>query len=247
MDEKVIDVDFTEIDDRDFFSIDEAAKKIGVDVNRIIFYCNKFEDILKINSIGQFKIFNKDDIRNLKTIKELNIDQNMSISETRKYLSQHTTAIVVRKDTELDMSIFNFFSNIINTQNEKIDKMLEFQTKQMKFITQVYNEIAIDSNEKSKVLNKLLDGQTTQRHQIEKMQSDIIATVDDVVSEKLDNLSNSLTDFKSQLDERELDYHRKNLEEIDKLRKGMEDRERQYKKELEEQKNKSWLSKLFSK
>lgn len=261
MDNKVIDVNFTELDDRDYFTIEEVAQKIDVDMGKIIFWCNKFEDLLKINSIGQFKIFSREDVRNLKTIKELNIDQKMSVSEVRQYLNQHTTAIVVKKEKELDLSIFNFFTNIIETQNKKLemqnqkmDQLLEIQTKQVKMFAQVYNEISIDALEKNKLMNKIIDEQhkqknaqeVNQRELKEYVTSTITDTIDNSLNSKLSELAESITEFKSHIDEREMEYQRKNLEEIDRMRNNMENMKKKYEQEQQEQKNKgffSWLRK----
>jgi DNA-binding transcriptional MerR regulator len=181
MDEKVIDVDFSEVDNRDYFTIEETSEKLDIEIGQLIYWCNKFDYLLKINSIGQFKIFSKEDIRNLITIKELNIDKQMSIREIKEYLNQNTSAIAIRKDKELDLSIFNFFQNIINTQNDKLDaqnqkieQLMEFQTKQLKLFSQIYNEIAIGDNEKNRTANKILENQKEQSDHVKNLENQII-------------------------------------------------------------------------
>jgi DNA-binding transcriptional MerR regulator len=226
MDNKVIDVDYTEVDTREYFTLEEASEKIGTDIEKIIFWCNKFDDILKINSIGQYKIFSKEDIRNLKTIKELNIDKNMSINEIKQYLNQHSTSIVVRKDDEFSKSIFNFFSNIVNNQNQKIDKLIEAQNQSLKMFSKLYNEISVDAEEKNKILNTILEQQKQSKIEI----SDKIKTyVEDVGSAVSRN--NEERDVKI----------------INMLNKQMEEKRLMAKIEQEKNKSKGLFSRLFKK
>jgi DNA-binding transcriptional MerR regulator len=202
MDEKIIDVDFSEVDNRDYFTIEEASEKLDIEIGQLIYWCNKFDYLLKINSIGQFKIFSKEDIRNLVTIKELNIDKQMSIREIKEYLNQNTSAIAIRKDKELDLSIFNFFQNIINTQNDKLDaqnqkieQLIEFQTKQLKLFSQIYNEIAIGDNEKNRTANKILENQKEQSEHVKNLENQIIDlknTIENNSKERDIEISNNL-------------------------------------------------------
>lgn len=258
-----IDVDYIEIDDREYFTIEEVAQKMDIEIGQIIYWCNKFDDILKINSIGQFKIFSKEDLRNLTTIKELNVDKEMSIREIREYFNSHTTAIVVKKEKELDTSIFNFFSNIIETQNKKIDQLLETQNKALKVFSHICNEIALDSTEKNKLLNKIIDEQKQQRQTLDTHQSNLKDYVTTTITESTESINNSIdeklesklesfthnisSEMRSYLEEKQKDQEIRDLELVDTLNSRLEQQRNKYLRELEQQNNKSFLQKLFGK
>ncbi|WP_297419662.1 MerR family transcriptional regulator [Clostridium sp.] len=133
MDKDYIDADFIELfnntEDKQYFTIDEVAEILKVDDSDIAFWFDKFKDILKIPNVGMFQVFEKQDVENLKKIKELIIDKNMSIKDTREFLSENTTTLIIREKTQDELNVFNFFSKIMSIQNEKLQNVLDINTK----------------------------------------------------------------------------------------------------------------------
>lgn len=224
MDEKIIDVDWLELDDRQYFTIEEATKLLEVETSQIIFWCNKFEDLLKINSIGMFKIFNREDIRNLRVIKELNIDKGLNIKEIQEYLSHHSTTIVIKKENEPENSIFNFFSNVVTNQNEKIESLIQSQNQFMQLFTKMYDENSL-------VSTQLLESQCNQVDYIKILES------------KMKNLSEIAVE---RLDRIEHEFQKRDVEKITIEKQNLEARRILYEMN-EKEKNMGFFKKVLKK
>lgn len=224
MDEKIVDADWLELDDRQYFTIEEATKILQVEISQIIFWCNKFENLLKIKSIGMFQIFNKEDIRNLETIKDLNVTKGLNTKEILEFLGQHSTALVIKKENELENSIFNFFANIVSTQNDKIDGLIQSQNQFIQMVSKMYSDNSFANN-------KLLENQDSQNNYIKVLES------------KLDNLSEIAIE---KLDMIEHEFQKRDVEKITNEKQNMETRRILYEIN-EKEKKKGFLKKLFKK
>jgi DNA-binding transcriptional MerR regulator len=227
--ERVIDVNFEEMETKSFFTLEEVSAQLKLDAGTVVFYCNKFEEILKITSIGQFQIFNKEDLRNLETIRELNLDKNMSVSEIKQFLNQNSTAIIVKKDRveALDYPLLQFLGSMVEAQNQKIDKLMEAQNKSLKVFAQLYNEICIDSENKNKMLNKIRDEQQEQRK----------ASI---------GLESQINDLKKDMDLKYEQQKEETKAHVDKLVNDLKTRMEQHKIQSEiKVEKKSWLSRIF--
>ena len=133
---KVIDPSYTEISsstEQEYLTIDEIAKILEVEEYQIIYWCNKFNDILNIQSIGMYSIFNNIDINNLKTIKHLEIDKKMNSRQIREYIlkqNQQYGIVTKRKKQELsNASIVSVLAKVINLQNQQITEIKQSNTQ----------------------------------------------------------------------------------------------------------------------
>ena len=132
MKEHIFDVNYTE-SDKKYSTIEEVSIILSVEAPTIIFWCNKFNDLLNIQSIGMYQIFNENDIKNLKTIKKFNIDDNMNISEIKTYLNQNKGIIITKKEIEVpEVSLLTVLAKILTSQNDKIENLLEANNQLMK-------------------------------------------------------------------------------------------------------------------
>jgi len=130
--EHIFDVNYTE-SDKKYSTIEEVSIILSIEAPTIIFWCNKFNDLLNIQSIGMYQIFNENDIKNLKTIKKLNIDENMNIGEIKTYLNQNKGVIITKKEIEVpEVSLLTVLAKILTSQNDKIENLLEANNQLMK-------------------------------------------------------------------------------------------------------------------
>src|SRR3712207_5098217 len=106
----IIDIDYTEVNSstkEEYLTIDEVSKLLKVEEFKIIYWCNKFNDILKIQSIGMYSIFSHTDIDNLKTIKYLDLDKKMNTRQIRDYIVNNKSNDIDRKIKRLNSSHAN--------------------------------------------------------------------------------------------------------------------------------------------
>jgi DNA-binding transcriptional MerR regulator len=220
MNKKVIDVEYTETNEKtmeDYHTIDYVAKELDVDESIIIFYCNKFSNLLHIQTISQYHVFNDLDIQNLRTIKEKNIDEGLSIKEVREYFNKYNDAIVIPKRNTNELSLINAFSKIINLQNEKMDKIIENQNKILEMGSKIQDNIVTK-------VDKRISG---------------------VVTDKLEEQSTQLQQkFQSIIDKNEKKVTERDEELTDNLNKILEYRKNQYKEEQEIKKHKGFFSSI---
>jgi DNA-binding transcriptional MerR regulator len=220
MDEKIIDVEYTAANEKsmeDYYTIDYVAKELDIDESTIIFYCNKFANLLHIQTISQYHVFNDLDIQNLRTIKEKNIDEGLSIKEIREYFNKYNDAIVIPKRNTNELSLINAFSKIINLQNEKMDKIIENQNKILEMGSNIQNNIITKVNQR----------------------------INEVIADKLDKQSTQLQQkFQSIIDENEKKVTERDEKLTNNLNKILEDRKIQYEKEQENKKHTGFFSSI---
>ncbi|MFC0903831.1 MerR family transcriptional regulator [Clostridium sp. MT-14] len=121
-----IDTDYTEINhskNMNYYSLEDIANILNIDKPTVVFWCKKFSDLLKIQSIGEYQLFDDIDVQNLKKIRRLNIDKDLSIEDTRKYLNEHEDSLVVRKNILPEQSILPILVQILKSQDKKINTM----------------------------------------------------------------------------------------------------------------------------
>lgn len=191
----IIDVDFTETNDSTsgrYHDLEYAVKLLGVDQEQIIFWCNKFKDVLKIEFIGQYLIFDNDDLNNLKKIKKLNIDENMDVKTTKKYLNTNPNIIVHRKQAITETSLMSILTKIVNQQNKKINTITSSHNKivksnkqiienQQKFID-MFTQLCEDQLENKEILNKIQEHQL-KKEEIENLDTKLNTNIDSIKSE----------------------------------------------------------------
>ena len=172
--ERVFDVNYTEVNNsssKKYSTIEEVSILLSVEAPTIIFWCNKFNDLLNIQSIGMYQIFSENDIKNLKSIKKLNIDDNMNISEIKTYLNQNKGVIITKKEIEVpEVSLLTVIAKILTAQNDKIESVLKM------------NQQLIENQEA--FTNKILDSQ-------KEMCIDIVKKTNNF--EEINSLKNEIT------------------------------------------------------
>lgn len=220
MDKKIVDVEYTEVNKQsleNYYTIDYVAKQLNVDESKIVFWCNKFNDLLNIQTISMYHVFNNIDVENLKTIKRKNIDEGLSIKEIKEYLNKNNDAIIIPKRNNNEISLINIFSEIINLQNKKLDKIIDNQNK----ILEIGNEI--QSNITSKVDEK----------------------ISEVVTDKLDEQSQILeSKIQHITDENEKQFTDKWLKIEEEYKQLSQNRKKQYEEEQENKRNKGFWNKI---
>lgn len=253
MSDKPIEVNFEDLDNK-YYTLDEVSNILDLDQSKIIFYYEKLNDFLDISSIGVYQLFTTKDIENLKRIKHLDIDMNMSMGEIKKYLKTSQQEILVTKDStsnQLDKNlVFNTFNSLIQTiseQNNKLQSIEQSQCELMNLVLDLKNlkkEISVD------IIDSL--NEKSQKNKDESFKA-IEETKDLIINSIESNLAQ--INKQTELLERQNKEYRDELEitknkEIEDLRRKLKEKEDEIKKkeiELENEKNKSFLNKFFKK
>lgn len=180
----VIDVHYKDLNNK-YYTIDEIEEILELDQSKILYYCKKLSKYLDVATVDMFHVFNNIDIENLRRIKHLDIDENMSMKEIEEYLLSHQQEIIIRKDenTSIDKSFLNILAGVFAEQNRKIDMVLENNSKMIDIIEKllakqdqinetlnsISNEVAVtrDTNEK---IDKLRESMEHRKEESEKEQ-----------------------------------------------------------------------------
>lgn len=166
MDDNIIDVNI----ENKFYTIEEVAKITDIDAFKISFYSEKLGDILKINKVGMYQVFDNIDVSNINRIKSLE-EEGKSISQIRDYLINSKNEVLLERKVEpTEKDFLDFFVEIIHRQNLKIDEVIKA------------------NNDMVEVFKKLIDTQVLLPASNEEILKEVGATIDS----KLENLKNEI-------------------------------------------------------
>lgn len=166
MDDNIIDVKI----ENKFYTIEEVAEITGIDAFKISFYSEKLGDILKINKVGMYQVFDDTDISNINRIKSLE-EEGRSISQIRDYLINSKNEVLLERKVEpTEKDFLDFFVEIIHRQNLKIDEVIKA------------------NNDMVEIFKKLIDTQVLLPASNEEILKEVGVTIDS----KLENLKNEI-------------------------------------------------------
>lgn len=121
MEDNIIDVNI----ENKFYTLEEVSKITNIDSFKISFYSEKLGDILKINEVGMYQVFDDVDIKNINTIKKLE-SEGRSVSQIRNYLLKNKSEVLVEKSIEpTEKDFLDFFVEVMHKQTLKIDDVIK--------------------------------------------------------------------------------------------------------------------------
>lgn len=256
-DKVIIDTNFTEVNTsstKKYSTIEEVSQFLSIDVPTIIFWCNKFNHILNIQSIGMYQIFNENDIKNLKTIKKLLTEDNMSINEAKQFLNHNKEIIIAKKEIEVpEASLLTVIAKILKGQNEKIETLLDANENLFK----INQELASSQKNIKDTMIKFqkevcltIENQTAIIKQSQLQETEKISMQEQKYQNEIKGLREEISKLNktmiAKIDLIEQEATKKDNEMIDMNRQHMEER-RKLQEQLEKEKSKGFFSKLFGK
>jgi DNA-binding transcriptional MerR regulator len=211
-----------------FYTTTQVASLIMVEPSTVRYWTKRFENLLNIEISNRNKQYKKSDIEKLKFIKKLAYEDNLTLQQIEDYCSTK------------GFDINNIEKGIIDASNPlAIQTFISAVTVEME---KKLNEFAISLLEKVEDTHKSYLNK--QQDLNDKLHEDIVTTVDEVVSEKLDSkFDEKLDKLQSYIDQRELQAKERDQEIIDTLKQSMEERKR-INEQLEQEKSKSWWDKI---
>lgn len=205
-----------------YYSTGQVAKILDIPDSKVRYYTTAFDDILHIEIINKQRKFTKADIDKMKFILELK-NEGMSIKQIQEYCQE------VDFDSENGIQI-------------KESNPLSIQTLAKALLEEQERQLNIFKDDMSLKIQSIMDNVVEMNVQNnEKLKEDIVTTVDEVVSDRLDA---KLDELKSYIDQRELEYKQQDEERISMLKAHMDDTK---KKNEEENSKKSIWSRIFNK
>lgn len=205
-----------------YYSTGQVAKILDIPDSKVRYYTTAFDDILHIEIINKQRKFTKADIDKMKFILELK-NEGMSIKQIQEYCQE------VDFDSENGIQI-------------KESNPLSIQTLAKALLEEQERQLNIFKDDMSLKIQSIMDNVVEMNVQNnEKLKEDIVTTVDEVVSDRLDA---KLDELKSYIDQRELEYKQQDEERISMLKAHMDDTK---KKNEEENSRKSIWSRIFNK
>ena len=232
MKERVVDVNYTEVNNssnKKYSTIEEVSSLLSVEAPTIVFWCNKFNYMLNIQSIGMYQIFSENDIKNLKTIKKLNIDDDMNVGEIKAYLNQNKGAIITKKEIEVpEVSLLTVIAKILTSQNEKIESLLESNNQMMKN-QEIFTKQILESQ---KQLHSDLEKKTNNSEEINNLKNEIVKLTE-TVNDKMELMEKETT-------------KKLNASQL-VMQQNMEQRRQEQELKIAENKKKSIFKRIFNK
>ena len=229
MSDEYIDAEYNDVPDRIingkplFYSTIQVAELVGVDASTIRYWSKRFDNLLDIQVSNKNKQYRKSDISKLKFIKKLAKEDGLSLQQVEDYCSTKGFNLEDIENAVLDQSnplaVQVFTSAVMSEINQNLNSFAE------KLLAQ------IDEKNKNHIIS--------QQELNEKLREEIVTTVDEVVSEKLDT---KLTELKDFIDAREIEATKRDNEMIDIIKNNMEQ-----KKEESVNEKKGFFTNIFGK
>jgi len=229
MSDEYIDAEYNDVPDRIingeplFYSTIQVAELVGVDASTIRYWSKRFDNLLDIQVSNKNKQYRKSDISKLKFIKKLAKEDGLSLQQVEDYCSTKGFNLEDIENAVLDQSnplaVQVFTSAVMSEINQNLNSFAE------KLLAQ------IDEKNKYHIIS--------QQELNEKLREEIVTTVDEVVSEKLDT---KLTELKDFIDAREIEATKRDNEMIDIIKNNMEQ-----KKEESVNEKKGFFTNIFGK
>lgn len=240
--DKVIDVNYIDADKEDassrvingeplFFTTTQTAEMVGVEASTIRFWGKRFERLLDIEVSNRNRQFKKTDIEKLKFIKKLAKEDGLTLQQIEDYVSSKGFDI-----NEIEKSVIDA-SNPLAIQTFITAVTIEMDKKLNNFADDLLNRIKEQQN-----INF-----TMQQEMNEKIHETIAITVDEIVTERLND---TIGEFKNYVDIKEEEAKARDLEMLEIAKSHMEER-KHYQKLLEDiqlqNKNKSLWQRIRNK
>lgn len=249
-DKKVIDIDYEDYKEEDsmiddsseiingeplFYSAMQVSILIDEDVSTVRYWSKRFDKLLNIEiSNKNRRQYKKVDIQKLKFIKKLAREDGLTLSQIEEYANTKGFNIDNIEKSVLDSSNPLAIQTFISAVTMELDKKLSLFSE----------ELLSKINEQQKV-NFVMQQEIN-----EQLQQTLAITVDEIVSERLDEklntLDTKLQEFKSTLDTKEQEATKRDTEMIEYLKQHMEERKKENELQLQQQK-KGFFSRLFGK
>lgn len=208
-----------------YWNTSQVAEQLGIESSAVRYYCDCFSDFIKVKRSGRNRKFTDKNIEQLKFIKKLLKEDNLTIEQAKEFLSLKDTSKLEHKiENEEPLP-----AKILATM---VSKQLSEQLENIK--VQIIEEIIGTIN-----TNFEYQSEIQQQTKVE-LKDCIAVTVDEIVTETLDN---SLKEFKATLDIKEQEANKRDIEMLDLLHKNLEARRQE---DLQKQ-NKGFFSRLFRK
>jgi DNA-binding transcriptional MerR regulator len=243
-----------------YFSTAQVAQVLGQPDSKIRYYTTVFDDILKITISNKQRRYLESDIEKLRFIIELK-SQGMTVRQIQEYCSEvdfdMEKGIQVKESSPL--SIQTLAKALLEEQQKEfailkseitdliLNKLSERDEKLKENIVEMV-ALTVDGIVEEKLSNTLSQIETQQKDLKDSIAITMTETIDNSLDHKLDSKLYQLTEnitnqFKTHIDERELEYQKTNQEVIDRLKANMDETKEKY---LQEQKeNKKGLLGIF--
>ena len=186
-----------------FYTTTQVAEMIDEEPSTIRFWSKRFERLLDVEVSNRNKQYKKKDIEKLRFIKKLAKEDGLTLQQVEDYCNKKGF------DGESIESAILQAGNPLAIQVFTSAVMVEVEKKLNLFAQELIKNID-ETNNKQLIMQKELN---------DKLHETIVTTVDEVVSERIDN---KLNEIKVMLDNKELEAKQRDNEMMDILRKGME-------------------------
>jgi DNA-binding transcriptional MerR regulator len=198
------------------YTTSQVANMLDITDSALRFYCKKFKDFIQPEMSGSHRRFTDHNIEQLKHVIKLK-EEGLTIGQIQEYGS-------LKDKGKLEKQIVNH------------------EPVAMKVIaTEVAYEIAFQLEDfKEQLKQEMLNGMMMAKNELE-------IAITSAVDSKLDEKFNKNAEqFKSYIDQKEIEAKQRDHEMMDFLKNSLEQRQQQFLQQQEEKTKKSFLSKIFN-
>jgi len=248
-----------------YYTTGQVAEMLGESDSTIRFWCNEFDEFLKIEKTGpsgKRRQFTSTDIKKLEYIKYLLKEENLSIKQVKEFLSSPEAEKMQPITKEKQKILIEALANAIASQiEESIEKRMDkLINDKLNYIENILIESAkVYAKNQENFIKSLLESQnkfkedllketakTTAKtiakqllYEQEKMTEELTKVVRAESQKYIDELAETKKAFQEHLSEREKALLERDKEIIEEIRKRMEERK------IAEEKPRGFFSRIF--
>lgn len=209
-----------------YYSTSQVATILSQPDSKIRYYTNVFDEILNIEISNKQRRYTDQDIDKLRFLIELK-QEGMTIKQIQEYCQQvdfeNSKEIQIKETNPL--SIKSMAKALLEEQSKLMMEMQEQIIQQQQIMIDDLKSIIIEREENLK--------------------KDLSITIDDVISDKMEQISQNIDDKLDSI-QKEVAVTKEMNEKMDFLKNAMEERKKETQLEANEEKQSFW-SKLFKK
>lgn len=209
-----------------YYTTSQVASQIDETDSTVRYYCLKFKDVLHIETKGTHRRFTEENIEQLKYIKKLLKEDNMTIKQATEFLSEKDPAEIERRVGNSDPIAVQAIASAISLQVKDVIKeaLSEFEANQEREMIENFRLFAgavLESQEKE--LGKIID-------KIDSSTEERIKSVEEIFK----NFKTGIKESNELQDKRVMENQERLEKEIRELKQQLEDSKEEDRRKAEE-------------
>lgn len=179
-----------------YYTTSQVAEKLNENPSTIRYWCDEFEQYLKVRKSGRNRMFTKLDIEKLEYIRELLKGQNLTIRQVKEFLSTPEAMVMQPFSLEKDRIYIAAIGQIITNEldrrfNELQSNLMDYIDKKLNFVDKMDSTIKFNN---MKVIEEIQEQIQKEFEKQIKKDNDKMTEIEKMIIEREERLNNYIAE-----------------------------------------------------